>query len=207
MQRLEQTTKRRFSRDFLQQVDVEVPTATVILRDPKDHFLVLVGRSKKHLGEILPGGKIDRADLVGTSLKVAAERTIRREIAEEVGTIAHGLVLFTSRPRGNGDLRRVRADTLKGSLVEDAVKDFAPNARLVARYGVPDFVFLGTVSPGQVRSTDELVAVRWLDLRCEDLSLLSAGHGQLLQHYFETLRNPRRTLFEPMSKLADKRKQ
>jgi 8-oxo-dGTP pyrophosphatase MutT (NUDIX family) len=168
---------------------IDVPTATIILAAKEDPYLVLIGTSNKHDRPVLPGGKIDSADIVGLSLEEAAKRAALRELTEELsGVVPEQLQFFMRRESLGEDMRLVPARMLRDSLVAATVEDYPDDTLVHARYGSPDFLFLGQVSVGAVGGSSELAMVGFVDVRFMPANALSASHGAILSDYHRALK-------------------
>lgn len=174
-------------------VEILVPTATAILHDERDRYRVVVGVSAKHPLPVLPGGKIECADLAGgASPKEAAARCIRRELAEEL-QIDRGIEpsLWRITRATERDVRIVTAATVHDAIVfglrSPSLDELHPTQLVRACYGNPDFQFIAAVDPAQVHRSVELSEVRWLDLRDFKRGTLSAGHDEIVLAYLGQL--------------------
>jgi 8-oxo-dGTP pyrophosphatase MutT (NUDIX family) len=162
---------------------IDVPTSTCILYDPEDPHMVLVGLSHKHSRPVLPGGKIDAADLVGINITEAAKVCIVREIKEEIGVEITSVELFDIVCHGDSDVRSVSASTLKDTLVSSEVSQVLPDMLVTARYGNPDYIFIGRVAPKDITPSAELYQLGFIDIRCIPSDALGAGHSEIIERY------------------------
>ncbi len=169
----------------MQEIIVDVPTATIIIRHPECRYIFLVGQSKKHPRPVLPGGKIDIKDINGSSIKSAALRCIKREAQEEIGTSLSAVKLFKIHSNSERDVRRVPVESLRGSVVESIIEDRPRPTIVTARYGMPDYLFIGEVDPKSIKATEELHSLTWIDLRKTMTLDLSAGHNELIKQYVD----------------------
>lgn len=163
--------------------EVSVPTATALVFDSGDPRRILAGVSAKHSGLVLPGGKIDAADLVTASMDRAALTCIRRELAEEIGYAPETVTPFMVRRDPDADIRLVSASKLRECLVGPLVARLDDDEVVIARYGIPDHVFLAGVDPVMVHSTEELTRLVWIDCRTAPDAMFSAGHGDIVRRY------------------------
>lgn len=164
---------------------IDVPTSTCILYDRSDPHLVLVGLSHKHSKPVLPGGKIDSADLDGTNLKNAALSCIVREIREETGANINDVRLFDVFCHGDADVRSVPASTLKDTLVSSEAPQFPADMLVTARYGNPDYVFIGEIGAEDVAPSAELYQLGFIDIRSVPPGALGAAHSGIVERYRE----------------------
>jgi 8-oxo-dGTP pyrophosphatase MutT (NUDIX family) len=168
---------------------VNVPTVTMILHAAGDASAVVIGWNSKHAQPVLPGGKIDAADLIGTGMLDGAWAAAKREIAEELGCSAVELS-FRGRFHDPGrDVRIVPARTLRATLVGAEVAALDDTAPVEARYGNPDYVFFGAVNPSEVKRTAELHEVAFVDATRLPKGTLAAGHDAYLEMYRRAIRN------------------
>ncbi len=167
--------------------EVEVPTATAIVRSSTDPHVFLIGTSAKHAKAVLPGGKIDCQDLLYASIEKCAEVCISRELREELGSLPLFLQFIARTMDGERDVRTVAVETLRGTLAESAVCDLPDGTLVRARYGMPDYLFIAEVEPEGVRGSEELANLQWVDSRFLSPDALSAGHGELVARYLEWL--------------------
>lgn len=164
-------------------LEVDIPTTTAIVCDSADPYLILVGSSAKHDRPVLPGGKIDRADIILPSMVECAETAVLREIGEETGAKSVQLKLFGIFSDSQRDIRMIPAGTLAGTIVEDAVRGLADNEMVLGRYGVPDYVFIVRVDRSEVSDSSELFNLTWIDIRTLGADSLAAGHPAIVQRY------------------------
>jgi 8-oxo-dGTP pyrophosphatase MutT (NUDIX family) len=167
--------------------EVNVPTATAIVFDRDNPFLILVGWSRKHHGFVLPGGKLDQDDVVGTSMAVCAETCIRRELREEIGVQEGTIQFWQSREDRNADVRTVSVENLSGSLAATSLSKLSRDSYVTAYYGVPDFVFKVGINQSDAKPSDELQKLSWIDCRDYDVDAIRAGHHALIYRYRASL--------------------
>jgi 8-oxo-dGTP pyrophosphatase MutT (NUDIX family) len=174
---------------------IEVPTATIIVADGANPWIVLLANSLKHPFPVLPGGKIDAADFRTTSMKDAARTCATRELGEEVGITAARLHFLGEFRNGTQDKRIVHRSTLQGTLVEALLPPANGQSFIEALYGVPDFLFVATVERTAPKPSLEFPSLQWCDLRAPDLPRLSAGHDVHLKYYREWLKGSRNRVY------------
>jgi 8-oxo-dGTP pyrophosphatase MutT (NUDIX family) len=168
-------------------LEVSVPTATAIVRSAEDAFRVLVGHSRKHNRPVLPGGKIERADIVSFSMLENAACCMSRELREEIGISDLTLSLYDVISDADADRRIVTVRSLRATLVEDAIRSLDDSQMVLARYGVPDFVFVASVQPELIKASDELLSLEWIDCRRLAPEMLAAAHGKIVKRYCDNL--------------------
>jgi 8-oxo-dGTP pyrophosphatase MutT (NUDIX family) len=174
---------------------VQVPTATIIVADAADPWVVLIAESSKHPFPVLPGGKIEAGDLQTTSMRDAARACAIRELGEEVGIAASSLQFIGEFQGGTQDKRIVHRSTLVGTLVESLLPPAEGRSLIHALYGVPDFLFVATVERTAPRASLELHTLSWCDLRSPVQPRVSAGHDAHLRLYREWLRERRNGVY------------
>ena len=167
--------------------EIEVPTATAIVCDRNNPYMILVGKSNKHALPVLPGGKIDQADILSASVLEAATTCITRELREEVHCASVHPVLFEIMNDRMRDPRVVSVSSLRGTLAEHLVQDLEDSAKVRACYGVPDYIFVVNVDRESVSPSSELTQLYWLDARDIESDTLSAGHGDVARRYLQSL--------------------
>lgn len=167
--------------------EVLIPTATAIVCDSEDPWRILIGTSTKHEKPVLPGGKIDSADLVSSSLERCAAECIRRELREEIGCEPLTLRMLSVSSDRKRDVRTVALCTLSGSIAAQAVEMLNPDSMVTGRYGVPDFLFIAMIEAGAVQDTAELKHLTWVDCRTIQRESLSAGHSAFVERYLKSL--------------------
>ena len=170
---------------------IRIPTATAIVHQRGQPFRILVGQSAKHFGLILPGGKIDRADLRTASMEDAATACIKRELVEEIGVLPSSLKLLAVTRSLKRDVRTISADSLKGTLVEEMIASMAPEQLVKGIYGYPDYLFVASMDLRETREGEELRGFRVLDCRSFASEIIGAGHRSLIGVYVRSLSEAR----------------
>lgn len=170
--------------------EVNVPTATAIVFDRDNPFLILVGWSGKHHGFVLPGGKLDQDDVVGTSMAGCAEVCLLRELREEICVQEGTIQFWQSREDRNADIRTVPVENLSGSLAATSLSKLSRDSYVTAYYGVPDFVFKVGINQSDAKPSDELQKLSWIDCRDYDAYAIRAGHHVLIDLYRASLGKP-----------------
>lgn len=172
--------------------DVKVSTASAIITHPDDPYMVLVANSAKHANPVIPGGKIERSEPVGTDAAPGLE-CVTREAKEEAGTVLLNPRYIGKANDPERDVRIVAPRKVATALTTpsfdtlnlEGIADDQPCIR--ASYGTPDFIFVGTVDPAAVADTDELKGLRFIDIRQLKPGGLSAGHDVIVLKYREML--------------------
>ena len=169
-------------------LEILVPTVTAIIRSSDNPYEILIGTSDKHPLPVLPGGKIDRADLVSTSILEASNNAVHREIQEETAVTIEKITFFFEWQDRERDVRVVPARNLRESLVGEFLHEKRDDFLVNARYGVPDFVYIVDAKKELLPDSSELRQLSWVDLRKDRESLkLSAGHLEIIHRYLEGL--------------------
>lgn len=167
--------------------EVSIPTATAIVHQLENPYMILVGVSAKHPKPVLPGGKLDLDDLVSPLLARCASVCILRELGEEIGVPFSSLRLLGVSADRERDVRRIRIETLQGAFSQQAVADLDAQQIVLGRYGVPDFLFVATIDSKIPLDTAELRNFMWIDCRYVTAETLSAGHGRFVMRYADEL--------------------
>lgn len=160
---------------------VSVPTATLILHRESDPLQIVVLKSQKFPGWILPGGK-KRVGIQSWS------ETAIAEAKEETGLTPQNLRIFTlcSRPGRDVRTRTIEKFADGGEFPTDLA------AVAVETHHDSDIVFAAT-GMGTLAAIDgEALELRWLDLR-EPLPEFSLDHGGVVQawvKFIETGEHP-----------------
>lgn len=168
-------------------IEIDIPTTTSIVYDRADPWFIVIGSSEKHNRPVLPGGKIDRADMISPSMKECAAVAALREIWEEVGARPDQTTLIDVSSNRERDTRLVRADSLAGTLVEEAVSALRADDLVLGHYGVPDYLFAAAVARDDVTPSRELSSLKWVDIRTLDPESLAAGHYAHVLRYLAFL--------------------
>ena len=172
--------------------DVRVSTASAIVTHPDNPYLVLVARSAKHPNPIIPGGKIERDDPAGL-VNAPGHACVMREVKEEIDTELLNPRYIGQANDPESDVRIVAPMKLATSVTEPAlstidrggVADDVPCIR--ARYGAPDYIYVGTVAPKAIAETEELSGLKFIDIRKLNPGELSAGHDVIVLKYRDML--------------------
>jgi 8-oxo-dGTP pyrophosphatase MutT (NUDIX family) len=172
--------------------EITVSTASAIVTHPDDPYKVLVAKSSKHPHPVIPGGKIEVNDPIGPDSDPGRE-CVMREVEEEVGT-----KLLNARYIGKAfdperDVRVVAPKKVASALTDppfhtidlQGVADDQPCIR--ARYGTPDFIYVGTIDPAALMDTEELSGSEFIDIRHLQPGELSAGHDVIVLKYRDML--------------------
>lgn len=169
--------------------EVTVATASAIIVSKNDPYMVLVAMSEKHPCPVIPGGKIEVKEIRNGVLdNEAALECCTREVMEEIGTklINRRLIGVATDP--NRDVRIVPFSKVKTALITPALPAETPNdVKVRARYGCPDYIYVGAVNEDKVKDTAELTKPFFMDIRKLKPNDLSAGHDVIVLWYREML--------------------
>lgn len=163
-----------------------VPTCTVIIHKPNDPYTIaVIEQAQKHSGRLtLVGGKI-----TGNTTPLAC---CLEEFDQEVGGKGANLVaptLWTIKTDLQADVRVVTLKKATDGLCPDTMAD----VKVLAQYGVPDFIFIGATDGELAPKDGEAKSVKWLDCRTVKVSssasesMFGAKHDLLICAYASLL--------------------
>ncbi len=159
-----------------------VPTCTIILTRPDNPYEVaVIEQSEKHNGRFtLVGGK-----LTGD---FTPEMCAEEEFDQEVGGKAAKLISPTRLTVKTDRMADPRVVSLK-KATDGLCPDTLAGLKVLALYGVPDYIFVGTVEGELAPKDGEAKRVEWIDVRNVKVtataaeSIFGAQHDLLLIAY------------------------
>lgn len=167
--------------------EVTVSTASVLIASRADPYRILVAVSQKHPHPVIPGGKVELADLARDA-GVPGLSCVLRETLEEIGTCLMSARFIGMARDPDRDIRVVPVQKLMGALVSPPLAgDISPASMIKAHYGCPDYIFTGWVEESCIRATEELKRLRFVDVRSLAPGDLSAGHDVIAYAYLKML--------------------
>ena len=167
--------------------EVTLSTASAIIASISDLYRILVADSAKHSRPVIPGGKMEAAD-VQSDAATPGLTCVLREVIEEIGTALLNPRCIGKAVDPDRDIRLVPAEKLINAVVTPALPEsIAPDATVKAHYGCPDYIFTGQVDEAAISSTEELKRVRFVDIRTLGAGDLSAGHDVIVAAYRQML--------------------
>ena len=162
--------------------EVTVSAATAIITPLRDPTRVLIGDSEKHTLPVLPGGKLEAADISAEG--PPGLRCVVREVQEEIGAKLRNARLVAIATDPDRDIRLVKPSRLAGALVSPPLALHLPDSVCVkAHYGCPDYIFVGSVREEDIKPSEELKNPRFVPISSLDAGSLSAGHDVLVLWY------------------------
>ncbi len=167
--------------------EVTVCTATAIVTSKYDPYRILVATSAKHKFPVLPGGKMETADLVADGDNPGLS-CVLREIKEEIGTDLLNPKYIGKATDPDRDIRLVPPSKLTAAVVVPTLPSNLPDdGKVKAHYGCPDHLFVGQVDETALTTTEELRNLKFIDIRTLGLGDLSAGHDVVVLAYRDML--------------------
>ena len=202
----------------------ENPYRILVAHNAKHNKPVIIGGKVEVAGYGLLESVVDPDSILSEDERLALATAYQEAWEEAVaddkkakdvtGILSQMQGMWTQAPRyigkandPNRDVRTVPFKKVKAALIEPPRGNFDPENKLTddtlvtARYGTPDSIYIGTMNPDLLGSTEEMGDFHYIDIRELSLGGLGAGHDVIVLRYREMLEKGDTTI--PDSSMVD----